>query len=397
MIVTGKVLDAKTREPLSFATIGVKGHLEETITNALGDFNFRISETYLNDTLTVSYVGYKGFQKKISELQSVEMIYLEEAYTLLSEVVVSHRKLNLRDIDKAVRVIRGNLYAMSTEVTNNDFNVFLDHLEDFNQMELRAKCDYVLDGYSASEREFFRRYTGDLNLLPTQDDSVQKATTIVGPKVREFKGYGEYPAVNVSYEAAVQYCEWLTDQYNSGTKKKRFKKVNFRLPTLDEWQIAALGYPRFQSWKLTENQVEVIIPKEDSVIELSRGAKKMVPVDKDILYPWYVAYNYRKKPSNSFHCYLGNFKVVSVYKPCPSNAPSFDGFVTMGLCGAYFPNNMGLYDVVGNVAEMIDEKGKACGGSWNDWPAESTIHSVKNYTRPDATIGFRVFMEVVEQ
>ena len=69
----------------------------------------------------------------------------------------------------------------------------------------------------------------------------------------------------------------------------------------------------------------------------------------------------------------------------------------MGLCEAYFPNNIGLYDVVGNVAEMIDEKGKACGGSWNDLPSESTIRSVKSYSRADATIGFRVFMDVIEE
>jgi hypothetical protein len=394
MVLTGKVLDSKTQEPLSYATIGVKGHVDETFTNSFGNFTFHIPISYLNDTLTVRYIGYHGFEKKISELQSVEMVYLEEAYTLLKEVVVAHRKLSLRDIDKSVRVIRGNLYAMETEVTNGDFNLFLDYLEDYNQTDTRAKCDYILDGYSDSEKEFFRRYTGELMPLP-DSDTLNKSTAIVGPRMRVVKDYGEYPAVNVSFEAAVRYCEWLTDQYNSG-KKKRFKKVKFRLPTLDEWQIAALGYARFQSWKLTENQVEVVIPEKDSVIELSRGKKKVVPVDKDILYPWYGAYNYRKKPSNHFHCYLGNFRVESVHKPCPANARAFDGFIAMGFCGAYFPNNMGLYDVVGNVAEMIDDKGKACGGSWNDWPSESTIHSVKNYSRPDATIGFRVFMEVVE-
>jgi hypothetical protein len=45
---------------------------------------------------------------------------------------------------------------------------------------------------------------------------------------------------------------------------------------------------------------------------------------------------------------------------------------------------------------MIDEKGKACGGSWNDLPENSTIHSVKTYKKPDASIGFRIFMEVVQ-
>jgi hypothetical protein len=68
----------------------------------------------------------------------------------------------------------------------------------------------------------------------------------------------------------------------------------------------------------------------------------------------------------------------------------------MARTASYFPNDMGFYDVVGNVAEMIDEKEKACGGSWDDLPSESTIHSIKTYSTPNATVGFRVFMEVVE-
>ena len=95
-------------------------------------------------------------------------------------------------------------------------------------------------------------------------------------------------------------------------------------------------------------------------------------------------------------CFLGNFKVTYVEEPCPAKNPAYDGWSMMGRTASYFPNNIGLYDVVGNVAEMIDEKGKACGGSWDDAPFESTIHSVKSYSRPDATIGFRVFMEVEE-
>ena len=69
----------------------------------------------------------------------------------------------------------------------------------------------------------------------------------------------------------------------------------------------------------------------------------------------------------------------------------------MSITASYFPNDMGLYDVVGNVAEMVDEKGKACGGSWDDLPEESTIHSVKSYAKVDDTIGFRVFMEVIAE
>ena len=69
----------------------------------------------------------------------------------------------------------------------------------------------------------------------------------------------------------------------------------------------------------------------------------------------------------------------------------------MAQTATYFPNDICLYDVVGNVAEMIDERGKACGGSWNDPPENSTIHSVKTYRRADPSVGFRVFMDVVEK
>ena len=74
-----------------------------------------------------------------------------------------------------------------------------------------------------------------------------------------------------------------------------------------------------------------------------------------------------------------------------------DGFLAMSITEAYFPNDIGLYDVVGNVAEMTLEKGKACGGSWNHTPEESTIRSINTYTKPDAAIGFRIFMEVIEK
>jgi hypothetical protein len=90
---------------------------------------------------------------------------------------------------------------------------------------------------------------------------------------------------------------------------------------------------------------------------------------------------------------MGNFKIppesVSCYLPIPGG----DGFIMMGFTESYFPNGMGLYDVVGNVGEMISEKGKACGGSWDHLPEESTMMSVHSYSGPGSTVGFRVFMD----
>jgi formylglycine-generating enzyme required for sulfatase activity len=169
------------------------------------------------------------------------------------------------------------------------------------------------------------------------------------------------------------------------------------LPTVNEWQIAALGYPKFQSWDLDENNVEAIVP-DDTLSEIKKGRKAVISV-KEIQYPWWNHYNYRNKATNNKNCYLGNFdsppqKIPCTYgRPLPGN----DGWTKMARTAVYFPNDIGLYDIVGNVAEMIDEKGKALGGSWNDKPENSTIRSVKSYKRPNDTIGFRVFMEVVDE
>ncbi len=135
----------------------------------------------------------------------------------------------------------------------------------------------------------------------------------------------------------------------------------------------------------------------DQKSELSKELKPMPVKDNEIFYPWYKAYNYRNKALNSRGCALGNFKFPENETGCGDRKIiGVDGFVMMSPVQSYFPNGLGLYDVVGNIAEMSEEKGKACGGSWNHPPLESTIRSLNVYEGPDVAVGFRVFMEVIE-
>jgi formylglycine-generating enzyme required for sulfatase activity len=378
----GKVLDAKTKRPLSSATIRVPSYGLEASSNSEGAFSLQVKGSG-RDSLEVSHIGYKTLKKSITDLRNEETFLLEDFTIQLKTLTVTSRKLNLKKIDGSLRVVKDNLYAYETETTNGLYTLFLNYLEEDGQTEIFQQCNFDLSSYDEKAKSFFKAYTSTYHL-----QSDKKDTTI--------KDYTDYPVVNVRHEAAIFFCQWLTEQYNNAPGKKKFTKVKFKLPSLKEWQIAALGYPKFQSWNLDENKVETVIPP-DTVSELRKGKKTSIPVNEEILYPWWPAYNYRSKPQNHMNCFLGNFKIVNNPNPCRGQLPGYDGWTKQARTATYFPNDMGLYDVVGNVAEMIDEKGKACGGSWNDPPKESTIRSIKRYDKPDDTIGFRVFMDVIEE
>jgi sulfatase modifying factor 1 len=116
--------------------------------------------------------------------------------------------------------------------------------------------------------------------------------------------YGNYPVVGVNWKQATAFCEWRTLYLNSFLEsKKRMTESDFRLPTEAEWEYAA------------------------------RGGRSQVS------FPWGSPYLRNKKG-----CLLANFK------PGRGNYPEDGGMYTV-RADAYWPNDFGLYNMAGNVAE----------------------------------------------
>ncbi|MCU0328235.1 MAG: SUMF1/EgtB/PvdO family nonheme iron enzyme [Chitinophagales bacterium] len=127
------------------------------------------------------------------------------------------------------------------------------------------------------------------------------------PMTRQYfshPAYDDYPVVGVTWDQANAFAHWRTDYLNNYRKSKKKSGLEiFRLPTEGEWEYAA------------------------------RGGKKSSP------YPWGGPYTRNQKG-----CILANFK------PTRGNYQEDGGFHTVRV-DSYFPNDFGLYNMAGNVAE----------------------------------------------
>ncbi len=285
-------------------------------------------------------------------------------------------ELDVRTLEKNLRQVKDNIYASSTELTNKEYWAYLDYLRSNNYTDLYHQALQDRSKYD------------DLTATMLSNFYYSPANVEMSEK-HEKHTFLRYPALDMSYEAAVAYCEWLTYQYHEQPKRK-YQKVIFRLPSKAEWQMAALGHKGFTSWTLEENQV---------LAHVNGNRKKAESFDLKqytVDYPWGLfEWERRNSITNRHNCYLANVKAPEEVT-CPAGIKG-DGFTITSPTSTYFPNEMGLFDVIGNVAEMISEPGRAMGGSWNQEPEDCTITSVLDYGQSDIRVGFRLFMEVLEE
>ncbi|MDR1368743.1 MAG: SUMF1/EgtB/PvdO family nonheme iron enzyme [Dysgonamonadaceae bacterium] len=117
-------------------------------------------------------------------------------------------------------------------------------------------------------------------------------------------GYNDYPVVGVSWEQANAFCVWRTDFLLKSLNLKNGRIVEpYRLPTEAEFEFAARGGK-------TENKY----PWQGDLLTGDKG------------------------------CFLGNFK------PERGNYLK-DGYLITSRVASFSPNELGLYDMAGNVSE----------------------------------------------
>jgi len=257
-------------------------------------------------------------------------------YNLESEFTTSYSWLGG---DSSMTVSLMSFYCSITEVSNAQYREFLSHVEDPNKLKI-AQID------TARWRTEFSYGEPLVELYHMHP------------------AYDEYPVVNVPYEGAIMYCDWLEKKLNYNNQTSYVYRVN--LPTRNEWVAAA------------------------------KGGLELSP------YPWGGPYL-----KNLEGCTLANFDFIGSesiryndsteqYEVMPVIGGS--NIKTKGCDWAsdmtapvesYFPNDFNLYNMSGNVAEMVLEEGMACGGGWRSPGFDIRCVSTMRYVKPQPDVGFR--------
>ena len=287
----------------------------------------------------------------INIIQNIMKKIMVIVFLTWSSVVFSQKYMepwSQKAIDKNYVKVDSTLYCCKYEATNVDYREFL--------------ADLKKSGKNDEYQKALPDTLGWRDKLAYNEPYVELYF--------RHPAYQNYPMVNISYEQAIIFCDWLTKKYNLLMNKK-FKKVLFRLPSKEEWEKTAHG-------GLKEN----VYPwKEDYL--LNTECKYLCNfrrfgdegVTYDTLTKKFIATNQDK---------MGMTGLLNDHSELTAPVES------------YYPNGFGIFNMSGNVSEMIKEKGIAKGGSWISPGYDVRIQSNEFYTKSCTHIGFRVFMEVIE-
>jgi formylglycine-generating enzyme required for sulfatase activity len=224
-------------------------------------------------------------------------------------------------------------YVSSTEITNINWKEFLSYLKTNNRKkEYNAN---VLDTTVWRQKLAYNE--------PFVDYYYQHPA------------YEDYPVVGMTLKQATAYANWLTEIF---ALRDQEAKVTFSVPTRKQWIRAARG---------------------ESASE----------------FPWGSPYLRNKNGE-----FLSNHKVVGTENIHTDRSTNKLVVVSTGAYGAestitapaesYYPNQFGIYNMSGNVAELVSDDTVAMGGSWNDTGYDVRVESEQPATEAKSTIGFRV-------
>ena len=247
-------------------------------------------------------------------------------------------------IEKDTVSLQG-FYISKGEVTNLQYREFLADLKRKGQLDKLKLAEIDSNNWTTELKWGNQKYVDYYHSHPAYDN---------------------YPVVNISKEGAELYCEWLTAKYDSLSNGEL--KLKFRLPQHAEWIRAARGSLLLSSYTwggpyLRNSKGQLLgnfLNYGSENITRNEETGELEVTTKDVGYAF------------------GDYTDVT--------APSI----------SYNPNEFGIYNMNGNVSEMVADKKIAVGGDWRSPGYDIRINSAKPYKGASVSVGFRVVASYVE-
>lgn len=247
--------------------------------------------------------------------------------------------------------LTNNLFIDEAEITNIDYQEFLFYIKRDSTEDIVRSAIPQTKIYDFSEADYFS-----------------------SPQYRFF------PVVGLTHDQAKMYCKWrsnfVTNLFN--TKYKKQISFNFRLPTENEWELAASnGLDKMIHNFGIENESGISYKVNSKAVEFLMDKINTTKTEEEIFNDIESAGFIRDLPFN-----------------VKRDLPYFLNFKTPYYTYSFYKNDFGIYNMIGNVAEMINKKGIAKGGSFKDELSVSSITDRTFYENPMDNIGFRCVCEV---
>ena len=267
---------------------------------------------------------YKGIAKHIAykakRLNDIAQFFEEQD----PSPMVIHSNLDAVAYEREMVKIATGLYASRTEMSNKKYEDFLIDLLKNKAYDLLEVCKPNKVNWKQILREKYPTYSKELIQLHMASALDTGVWSRLSDETLFPEGHPDdlgMPLHSISHEAALAYCNWISQVYNqSNDSSRRFKKVKFRLPDHQEWKIAA----EYDQSIISTSKIRLPIPVKECV-----------------------------------------------------------------------ENSIGLLGVHENVSEMTNLPGIALGLSWEESGSELGRERAKTYEENSPSVGFRVFMEVI--
>ena len=232
--ITGQIIDAKTNEPIAFATIQF-GKYNGVVSNTEGFFTLPTDQLKPQDVLVISFMGYQIEELSLDDLKkNNNLVKLNEAINQLDTVYVTNTLPSVDSIiAKANRNLEKNYQQSSAKQTvftretsffkANDLDMDIEKSSGFNQRQLSASNDQ----FKALTDEIVnnpptRSFTDVLMTLYFKPDSVAKMEVLKATQLIDRKN-------SLSLETIQDKVTTIILQHLDSTKTYKVKTGWFKI------------------------------------------------------------------------------------------------------------------------------------------------------------------------